>query len=186
MTSLTPKIFLETERLILRELIPEDAEAMFRMDSDPEVHTYLGNKPVQSLQETKDIIEFVQTQYHNFGIGRWAAIEKSTGAFIGWAGLKYFDKEVNKRIHFYDLGYRFKKKYWGLGYATEAAKACVEYGFNTLQLKEIHGMTDSGNRASRNVLEKAGLKFIEPFLFENDPSDWFMITREEFLEQKKS
>ena len=181
MLKIKPKIFLETERLILRELLPGDAEDLFVLDSDPEVHKYLGNKPVQSVDECRDIIEFVRSQYSANGIGRWATIEKSSGKFIGWAGLKYFKEEVNQHINFYDVGYRLIKSYWGKGYATEAAIAAVVYGFNVLKAKEIYAMIDSGNGASRRVLEKAGLKHVEPFLFEGDPSDWFKITREEFL-----
>lgn len=176
-----PKIFLETERLILRELLPRDAEDLFVLDSDPEVHRYLGNKPITNIQQCKDVITFVREQYKTNGIGRWAMEEKESGKFIGWAGLKYFTEEVNNHIHFYDVGYRLIQKYWGKGYATEAAIASIVYGFNILKAKEIYGMIDSGNAASRKVLEKAGLRHVGPFLFEGDPSDWFKITREEFL-----
>jgi len=176
-----PKIFLETERLILRELLPSDAEGLFVLDSDPEVHRYLGNKPVTNIQQCRDVIEFVREQYKTNGIGRWAVEEKSSGNFIGWAGLKYFKEEVNQQVNFYDVRYRIYKSYWGKGYATEAAIATVVYGFNVLKAKEIHAMIDTDNEASRRVLEKAGLKHIEPFLFEGDPSDWFKITKEEFL-----
>ncbi len=161
--------------------MPSDAEGLFELDSDPEVHRYLGNKPVTSIQQCKDVIEFVRAQYKTNGIGRWAVEEKSSGNFIGWAGLKYFVEEVNQHVNFYDVGYRLMKKHWGKGYATEAAIATIVYGFNVLKAKEIHAMIDSDNEASRRVLEKAGLKHIEPFLFEGDPSDWFKITKEEFL-----
>lgn len=180
MINFKPKIFLETERLIMRELLPEDAEDLFALDSDPEVHKYLGNKPVQSIEECRNIIDYVRKQYSDNGIGRWATVEKSSGNFIGWAGLKYFREEVNQHVNFYDVGYRLMKKYWGKGYATEAAIAAVVYGFNTLKANEIYAMIDSGNGASRRVLEKAGFKHAEPFLFEGDPSDWFKITKADF------
>ena len=68
------KIFAETERLILRELLPTDAEGMFEMDGDPEVHLYLGNNPVKSIEQSEADIEFIRKQYIEKCIGRWAVI----------------------------------------------------------------------------------------------------------------
>lgn len=168
---------LETERLILREIIPEDENAFFDMDSDPEVHRFLGNDPVKSKEQIKDVIVFIRKQYLENGIGRWAVIEKETNTFIGWCGLKYFTETINKHIHIYDLGYRFAQKHWGKGYATEAAKACIDYGFNKMDLKEIYAMTDSRNLNSNNVLKKLGFNFIEKFDYDGDESDWFKLSR---------
>jgi ribosomal-protein-alanine N-acetyltransferase len=78
-------ILVETERLVLRELVAEDALSMFEMDSDPEVQRYLGNKPLVSLTQSQEQIKFIQQQYHDNGIGRWAVIDKQTGEFVGWA-----------------------------------------------------------------------------------------------------
>ncbi len=80
------KIFAETDRLILRELLPTDVAGMFEMDSDPEVHRYLGNKPYSAIEESQANIEFIRRQYIENGIGRWATIEKETNNFVGWAG----------------------------------------------------------------------------------------------------
>jgi len=168
-----PKI--ETERLILREILPEDAEAMFEMDSDPDVHLYLGNEPVKDIEQINNVIQFIRKQYIDNGIGRWAVVLKESNEFIGWCGLKYFTEIINNHIHIYDLGYRFGKKYWGKGYATEAAKACMEYGFNNMKLKEIYAMTDSRNANSNNVLKKLGFTFVEKFDYDGDESDWFKI-----------
>src|SRR5689334_14285347 len=107
------KIFLETERLLLRELLPTDEAAMFAMDSDPEVHRYLGNKPVQKREQSRELIAFVRQQYVDNGIGRWAVVEKETGDFVGWSGLKLAPGPTNGRTNYYDLGYRFLRRYWG-------------------------------------------------------------------------
>ncbi len=168
---------LETERLILREIIPDDENAFFEMDSDPEVHRFLGNHPVKSKQQIRDVITFIRKQYLENGIGRWAVIQKETNTFVGWCGLKYFTETINKHIHIYDLGYRFAQKYWGKGYATEAAKACIEHGFNKMDLKEIYAMTDSRNLNSNKVLKKLGFNFIEKFDYDGDESDWFKLNR---------
>ena len=72
------KIFAETERLILRELLKSDADGMFELDSDPLVHQYLGNKTISNINQSIELIDFVRQQYIDHGIGRWAIIDKST------------------------------------------------------------------------------------------------------------
>ncbi len=169
------KLFAETERLILRELVATDAEGLFAVDSDPEVHTYLGNNPVKSIGQIKDVIQFIRNQYIENGIGRWAIIEKTTNTFIGWAGLKLVKEPTNNHCNYYDLGYRLNKNFWGKGFATEAAKAAVDYGIHQLNLKDIYAIADVNNIASKNVLQKAGLKFIETFNLEGTPHNWFHL-----------
>lgn len=175
------KIFAETERLILRELIASDDQGMFELDSDPDVHLYLGNKPVISIEQCREVIKFIQSQYRDFGIGRWAVIEKSSENFIGWCGLKYMTAETNQHINFYDIGYRFIKSAWGKGYATESALAVLNYGFETLKLKEIYGMADAGNAGSDKVLRKIGLTYIEQFDYDGTLHNWYKIDRERYL-----
>ncbi len=172
------QIFVETDRLILRELLPSDDKGMFELDSDKEVHQFLGNKPIENIEESRKIIEFVRQQYITNGIGRWAMIEKSTNNFMGWTGLKLVKETLNNHTNYYDLGYRLIKKYWGKGFATESAKASLEYGFTILQLTEIYGSADQNNLASRKVLEKAGLRYIETYDYDGRPTDWFKITRQ--------
>jgi RimJ/RimL family protein N-acetyltransferase len=179
------KIFAETERLILREILPEDAPAFFEMDSHPDVHRYLGNKPVQSIEETRKNIELIRKQYETYKIGRWAAIEKSSGNFIGWSGLKFIVEPENNRTHFHDVGYRLAPHYWGKGYATESAKAAIRYGFLEMGLSEIIGTAHIENKASRHALEKCGLTYIEKFAWKDFPCDWLKITREEWDDQQK-
>jgi len=171
------KIFIETPRLILREMLPEDDKGIFDLDSDPDVHTYLGKNPIKDLQQAKDAITFIRKQYIENGIGRWAVIEKESGTFAGWSGLKLIKELTNDHINYHDLGYRFIKKHWGKGYATETARATVQYGFDTMGLSEIYGMADARNRASRHVLEKAGLKQDGQFIYDGVLHDWFKISK---------
>lgn len=168
------QIKLETPRLYFRELQPSDDAAMFEMDSNPDVHTYLGNTPVKHIDEVRKAIEMIRAQYAANGIGRWAVILKETGAFIGWAGLK-LNHNVNRHEQYYDLGYRFMPQYWGKGYATEAAKAFVQYGFEVMKLQKINAYTDVPNLASRAALEKAGLTFMGLFDYEGEEQTWYEI-----------
>ncbi len=169
------KIFAETERLILRELMPADAEGMFGMNSDPDVHRYLGNKPVKSIEQSIAEIEFIRKQYVENGIGRWAVIEKTSGNFLGWSGLKLITETTNNHINYYDLGYRFSKRFWGKGYATETAIAVIHYGFTELKLNEIIGIADINNLGSIHVLEKVGLKRVSVFDYDGTKHLWMRI-----------
>lgn len=177
--------YIETERLILREFRPTDDEAFFEMDANPEVHKYLGNNPCKSIEQARTIIESIRQQYLDNGIGRWAAIEKSSGNFIGWSGLKYIREFENNHINFHDVGYRLMPKYWGKGYATESAQAAIRYGFEVLNLNEIIGTANIENKASRRALEKCGLTFVENFMWKDIPCDWLRITKEEWIKKNR-
>jgi ribosomal-protein-alanine N-acetyltransferase len=179
------KIFLETSRLILRELLPSDDQGMFELDSDKEVHMYLGNKPVNTIEECREIIKTIRQQYIDNGIGRWAIIEKSTNNFLGWTGFKLVKERTNNHSNYFDLGYRLIRQYWGKGIATEAAKACLDYGFTELKQHVIYGMTDVNNKASKNVLGKSGLKYKETFSLNGVPHVWFEISKEDWQRKLK-
>jgi len=167
---------IETERLYFRELTAADDVNILELDTDPEVHEYLGKKPIQSLSEAQDVISFIKQQYVDNGIGRLAIIEKETANFIGWGGFKLVKELTNNHLNYHDLGYRFIKKYWGKGYATESAKATVKYGFEQLNLKTIYAIADVNNIQSRKVLEKCGFICKEVFDYEFMPHHWFELT----------
>jgi ribosomal-protein-alanine N-acetyltransferase len=159
------KIFAETERLLLREIMPEDETGMFELDADPEVHKYLGNRPVQTMEQTREVIRLIRQQYNDYGMARWAVIEKGSNAFLGWAGLKFMS-QLNHHQNYYDIGYRLLRKHWGQGYATEAATATRDYAFGNMNLDMIYGTTHIDNLASFHILKKIGLRFIETFPYE--------------------
>lgn len=175
---------IETERLILRELRLTDLDGMFELDSDPEVHKYLGNKPVKTREESQKIIENVIKQYDERGIGRWAAIEKSSGEFIGWSGLRLnSDITFNTKTNFYDVGYRLIKRYWGKGYASESSVVAIDYFFNTLQKSLLCGIAETENIASNRILEKVGLKFINDFKIDGVNAKWYELKKEEYAKR---
>ena len=167
------EIFIETERLFIRELLAEDAAGMFEMDSDPEVHRYVGSKHLTNIDESRDVIDFVRKQYVADGIGRWAIIEKATNEFVGWTGFKLMREKVNGHVNHYDFGYRLMRRKWGFGFATESGAAALLYGLETLKLAPVFAMTDVDNTASRRVLEKLGFRLAEIFHYDGAPT-WRM------------
>ncbi len=171
-------IYIETERLILREILPTDVDGLFRLDSDPEVHKYLGNKPVSDRNKIVTMIAFIRQQYRDHGIGRWAIIDKRSGEFMGWAGLKFVTEKTNEHQNYYDLGYRLIRKYWGQGIATESALASLDYAFKTLAIDEVFAAANCENRASNKILKKLGLNFIETFYYEDIKCNWYKIDKQ--------
>jgi [ribosomal protein S5]-alanine N-acetyltransferase len=178
------KIFIETERLFLREILLTDVDGMFELDSDPEVHRYLGNKPVTSKEQIVDVINFIRQQYIDNGIGRWAIIDKKTNNFIGWSGLKFVTDLTNNNKNYYDLGYRLIKKYWGQGIATETAIASLNYAFKELKANEVYAMADCDNDGSNKILKKIGLNFIESFNLDGVEHNWYKIEKNEYDNKK--
>ncbi len=171
-------ILIETERLILRELEYTDENDLFEMDSDPEVHLYIENNPVKSIDEITKVIEMLKKQYKENGIARWAVVDKLTNECVGWSGLKYFNQPINNHSNFYELGYRLKKKHWGKGFATESSRAILDYGFKNLNTNSIFAMVDPKNESSKKVLNKLGFDFQETFDYEGAPTDWFELKKE--------
>lgn len=173
------KTSFDTERLILREILASDDVGMYELDSAPEVHRYLGNKPFTNIEQSREIIKNIQQQYVDNGTGRWAVLLKETGQFIGWAGLKLM-RNINGQTDCYELGYRFMPKYWGKGYATEASKAFIDFGFIEMKLKVICAMTSLDNAGSQKVLIKAGFSFLNIFEFEGEYHNWYEIHNPNF------
>jgi len=178
------KIFAETERIILREILPTDVDGLFELDSDPEVHRYLGNKPVTDKAKIVEVINFIRQQYEDNGIGRWAIIDKKTNNFIGWTGLKFVTDLTNNHQNYYDLGYRLIRKYWGQGIATETAIVSLEYAFNKLSVNEVYAAASIDNVSSNKILKKVGLKFIETFYYEDTKCNWYKIEKNEYINRK--
>lgn len=173
-------LIIETERLLLRELKLSDAEAMFKMDSNPNVHKYLWNKPTETIEETRKIIEYVRNQYIQNNIGRFAMISKETNGFIGWAGLKFNTETINGKTNFFDIGYRLDAPFWGKGYASEASFAWMDYGFNTMKINTMTASAQAENAASNRILRKIGLQFTEQYSENEVLWNWYELENKNF------
>ncbi|HNP32983.1 MAG TPA: GNAT family N-acetyltransferase, partial [Flavobacterium sp.] len=124
-------LILETERLTMRPLELSDVDGFFAMNDNPNVNIYLRN-PVRTKAEAEAYVQKIINEYHRNGISRFAVFLKENKRLIGFSGLKYRDTEENGYNNFYDLGYRFAEDQWRKGFATEAALAWLDYGFNTM------------------------------------------------------
>ena len=169
---------IETERLIMREFDLADAEGLFELDSNPDVLKFIGIDTVKKIQESEDMIRVLQKQYAENGIGRWAVIEKSTGDFMGWSGLKLYRESINNQTNIYELGYRFIPRFWGKGFATESARAWVNYAFEELKIDKLFAVTDFEHDSWKNVLHKVGFKDIEVVNYHGEDVNWLEVTKD--------
>ncbi|MEO6406352.1 MAG: GNAT family N-acetyltransferase [Ferruginibacter sp.] len=155
---------LETDRLFLRRFTLNDSKLLLDLNSDPEVLKYIHELPLKSAEEATAILQDIILPQYLRNLGRWAVHLKQTQEFIGWCGLKYL--EENEEI---DLGYRFFKKYWGNGYATESASASLNLAQTKLNLSTIVGKAHLENIASQKVLEKIGMQYDKSDIIDNCP-----------------
>jgi [ribosomal protein S5]-alanine N-acetyltransferase len=145
---------LQTPRLYLRHFTIEDAPLIMALNT-PTVLTYIHENPPKDIEDAKRILnDIILPQYALYNLGRFAIHAKEDNRFVGWCGLKFL-KEYNE----VDLGYRYMDAEWGKGFATEAAKACLQFGFEERNLTTIIGRAHIDNIASQKVLQKTGLTY---------------------------
>ena len=153
---------METERLVLRQFTVDDVDNLVALDADPEVmHFITGGKATP-----RDVIEHDHLPwflgYYERGdrYGFWAAIEKSTGAFLGWFHFRPAEGYPSDEP---ELGYRLRRSAWGKGYATEGSRALIRKGFTELGVRRVMAETMAVNTASRRVMAKAGLTLVRTY-----------------------
>ena len=147
------KTITETDRLLIREFVPDDAAAFYAWNSDPEVMEHVGERRSSSVEQVREKLAGYP-DYRERGYGRWAVVHKKDNRVIGFNGLKYLPEMAAV-----DLGYRFLKAYWGQGIATESSLAVLEYGFEKLGMETIIGLAVPENTGSIHVLKKVGMRF---------------------------
>lgn len=155
-------VVLETERLRLRRWKPEDREPFARMNADPRVMEFFPK--TLSREESDAAADWIESGFATHGFGLYALDRRKTGEFIGFTGLAVpeFDAPFMPRV---EIGWRLAAEHWGQGFATEAARAALRHGFDTLGLREIVAFTVPANARSRRVMEKIGMA--------HDPADDF-------------
>jgi len=156
------QVFLETGRLILRRFTDDDVDLLVELDADPEVMRYInGGEPTSRAEVADEVLPAFLGYYERYpGYGFWAAIEKSTGDFLGWF---HFRPKEGGFADEPELGYRLLRSAWGKGYATEGSRALIDKGFTELGVQRVFAETMAVNTASRRVMEKSGLRFARSF-----------------------
>ncbi|MDQ3982203.1 MAG: GNAT family N-acetyltransferase [Actinomycetota bacterium] len=148
---------IETARLLIRLPKDEDAEPYLAIHSDPEVTRWLSGK-AQSVEDELERITRRRELQRQDGFTMWTVEEKESREVVGLAGLF----AVEGKGPDIEVAYHFRKDRWGRGYATEAARACLDYGFDVVRLERIVGLVVPENRASARVLEKCGMRLVGP------------------------
>ncbi len=150
---------IETARLILRLPTYDDTDAFDEMDADPEVMRYIGTGRTltRTKDETAELIERIQTRWDERGFGLLAVGSRESGEVLGWVTLAEptFLPELMPAV---EIGWRFRRQYWGLGYATEAARPLLHHGFTVAGLDRILSIRQLENTASGRIMEKLGLR----------------------------
>jgi ribosomal-protein-alanine N-acetyltransferase len=153
---------IETTRCRLREMRPNDAYDVFRLNQHPDVYRFTTDAPFASEDEAKKFIESYNA-YRKYGYGRWAVELKSNRNFIGWCGLKFHPEENEV-----DVGYRLLPEFWGNGFAPETGTACIEYGFDN-GLKRIVARIHKENIRSIKVVAKMGMTYEKDLIYDGVP-----------------
>ena len=157
---------LETDRLILRQLVVEDATFIFALLNDPGWLRFIGDRGIRTLDDARNyILQGPVAMYARHGFGLYVTARKQDGVPIGLCGLLKRDGLADV-----DIGYAFLPQFRGQGYAAEAATAVMAYGKNVLGLARIVAITAPDNERSAKVLEKLGLTFTEMITLPGDES----------------
>lgn len=149
---------IKTARLLLRRWRDDDVDPFAAMCSDPEVMRYIGSGATRTRAQAQASIESYQHDWEEKGFGLWAVELLDDGEFLGFTGLSEptFLPEIMPAV---EIGWRFARQSWGKGYASEAARAALEYGLNDLGLSEIVSIYQAENHASERIMQKLGMFF---------------------------
>ena len=146
---------LQTERLILRKIVPEDANDMYAYSKDSEVTRYLTWTPHRSVKETERYIKYLQKQYENGSFYDWGVVLRENNRFVGTCGYTSYEREGDAL----EIGYVLSRDCWGMGYAAEAARCVIQYAFERLHAGRVFAKYMEGNEASACVMRKCGMTF---------------------------
>jgi len=161
-------VVLSTPRLRLRPHRHADAPFMVALNADPQVVVYTGDGPLD-LDGARRVIDYLHHRQHPFGVAR--LVVERHGEPIGWCGLRRLeDGELP------DLGYRFFRKDWGRGYATEAAMAVLDHGFSRADIHTVRAEADARNTASWKVMERLGMQRERAWTDEEGPAVAYTLT----------
>lgn len=168
-----PGVVLETERLVLRTLVPDDLDALAAIYADPEVRRFFPDGALDRDETREELEWMIDVDYARYGYGLWATVLRATGELIGRCGLLPWAVVTSERAALgldgppedpadaerieVELAYLLARPHWGRGLATEAARPIVAYAFERLGADRVICLIDEGNDASRRVAERVGM-----------------------------
>ena len=146
---------LETERLLLRALTPDDAAAIFAYASDPEVSRHLVWEAHRSVEDAKAFLDLTMARYGSGDAPDWGMVYKGDGRLVGTSGFAAWEHEHARA----EVGCVLHRGYWGMGLAAEALGAMISFGFKQMGLNRIEARCIAENTASARIIEKAGMSY---------------------------
>ena len=147
---------LETQRLILKRMVPDDLDDLYRLYRDPEIRRYFPEGTLTYAETKEELDWFLDGHPRHPELGLWATIHKETNQFIGRCGLLPWTIDGRDEV---EVAYLLAKEFWGQGLGTEAARAIAQYAFETLHVPRLICLVDRDNRASINIATKIGMRF---------------------------
>ena len=171
---------LRTERLVLRMLREDDLDEYAAMTADPEVTRYLGNGDTLSRADAWRQVAMILGHWRLRGYGLWAAEEAATGRLVGRIGFLYPEGWPD-----FELGWTLAREFWGRGYATEGARAALEYGFTELGRDRVISLIRPANAPSVRVAERLGEKLEGTVDLLGSEALVYAVTREDWLAARR-
>jgi ribosomal-protein-alanine N-acetyltransferase len=168
-----PGVLLETERLLLRRLTLDDADAIFAVIGDRIAMQYFPHG--YTREDATKWVERNLRRYDENGYGMFAVVLRNSGEVIGDCGLA---QQLVEGLSMLEVGYHLQRCHWGHGYATEAARACMDYAFHKLGAEKVISLIRPENLPSRRVAERNGMQVERQVTFEELPHLMYAITRE--------
>lgn len=177
------RIITETERLIIREMVQSDLDALCKILCDEEVMRE-AYESAFSVDEAQNWMNRHFKRYEEYGFGLWAVVLKETNEMIGQCGLIIQSWRERELL---EIGYLFQKAYWHKGYATEAAIACKEYAFSVLNASSVYSIIKDTHIVSQKVAVRNGMKIVDKITknFRYVDMDFFLYCAEKINEDSK-
>jgi RimJ/RimL family protein N-acetyltransferase len=166
---------LVTERLVLRRMTADDLGWLAQLRGDADVMRYIGSAGAVPLEQTRERLDRYLACWAAHGLGMFSVREGADGSPVGWAGLQPL--EGTEEI---EVGYAFGPPAWGRGFATEAARAVVRWGFDDRSLSRIVAVAYPENDASRRVMDKLGMRYEGTRLVHGVESVYYAVTPHDF------
>ena len=155
-------VIVETERLLIREWMPEDIHSLHKIMSDPDVMKYVWDYEPASRERVEDFVSTCIDESLNRSWTIWPLVMKEEGNLIGYCG--FLVRNYGEYKGETEMGWLLEKKYWGKGLATEAAKAVLDFGLEKWSFKKVIAAARGENKQSLKIMENIGMKAVSPSL----------------------